>query len=473
MENSANSPTGRYVTATADPDNDLRTLNARIDLPAAYDESYGHVLLPRPVLVSEREITAFAEDLAAVFRLLVSLPDRCFGGDLDRYGAAIGLTPELIEVMREGATGDPLLYARADAFHDGERFRLLELNVGSELGGVDSAQLNRALLDVPAFRAFAEANGLSHTDTMDHLVAQLRAAAATVAGADPVSPVVALLEGPGAFGDHDSVFLSIQEDMRGHGIELLLGEIQELTEESDGKLALHGRPLDVVLRYFAAGQIAGDPVARAALSRVNRAHAAGRTALFTPLEGALFTSKAALGLLHRSAVRAELTDAEKELVDRVLPRTWVLAADAPDAAQALAHARTHRAELVLKPGIGYSADGVVIGREVTDAVWQEALALTAVRDYVAQELVVPALEPVVDPGSGRVEEWVANWGIFVTPQGFGGAFCRALKPQDGSVITYANPGTRGTCVFTHPETAPESVPASAPESAAAFEESRI
>lgn len=448
----ANSATARYVAESARPDSGLRTLISRTAVPAEYGKAYGHVLLPRPVFVPEGEISAFADDLAALFRLLVSLPGRCFGGDLRRYGAAIGLTEELVDVMSEGATGDPLLYARADAFHDGTRFRLLELNVGSELGGVDSAQLNRAFLDDPDFRAFADANGLGHTDTMDHLVAELRAAAAGVAGADPVSPVVALIEGPGALGDHDSVFLSIQEDMRGHGLELLLGEIQQLTEEPDGGLALHGRRVDVVLRYFAAGQIAGDPVARAALTRLNRAHADGRTAYFTPLEGALFTSKAALGLLHAPAVRAALTGAELDLVDRVLPRTRVLTAEGGhDAAEALAHARAHRASLVLKPGIGYSADGVVIGRDSTDAEWEAALAATATRDYVAQELVVPALEPVVDPQSGSTGEWVANWGIFVNSRGFGGAFCRALQPRDGAVITYANPGTRGTCVFTYPE----------------------
>ncbi|MFJ9625442.1 hypothetical protein [Streptomyces sp. NPDC101181] len=446
MENSA---TTRYLAEAADPDSALRTLAARTVVPAEYGKAYGHVLLPRPVFVSEQEIGAFADDLAAVFRILVSLPDRCFGGDLNRYGAAIGLPGELVEVMSEGATGDPLLYARADAFHDGTGFRLLELNVGSELGGVDSAQLNRAFLDDPEFRAFAEAHDLGHTDTMDHLVAELRGAASAVADADPVTPVVALIEGPGALGDHDSVFLSIQEDMRGHGIDLLLGEIQELTRQDDGKLALRGHRIDVVLRFFAAGQIAGDPVARTALTRLNQAHAESRTVCFTPLEGALFTSKAALGLLHAPAVRAELSDTERELVDRVLPRTWVLGTEGSD--DALAHARAHRASLVLKPGIGYSADGVVIGRDVDDSQWGAALETTATRDYVAQELVVPALEPVIDPDTGDTGGWVANWGIFVTPQGFGGAFCRALQPRDGAVITYGNPGTRGTCVFTYPE----------------------
>ncbi|MEU9580282.1 hypothetical protein [Streptomyces chilikensis] len=442
----ANTATERYVEESARPDSELPGLAERADIPQEYGKAYGNVLLARPVFVPENEIRAFADDLAAVFRLLVALPERCFGGDLDRYAAAIGLPPEFTEVMREGATGDPLLYARADAFHDGAGFRLLELNVGSELGGVDTAQLNRAFLADPAFGEFAARNRLGHVDTMELLAGELRRAGARVTDGEPV---VALLEGPGALDEHSSVFTSIQEDLRGHGVDLLLGEVQEVVEEDDGKLSLRGRPVDVVLRYFATYQIAGDAAARAALTRVNRAHAAGRTALFTPLEGALFTSKAALGLLHRPAVRAALTDDERALVDRVLPRTWVLGADGSE--DALEYARAHRAGLVLKPGMGYSADGVVIGRDVTDAEWEAALAATAHRDYVAQELVVPALEKVVDPHTGRIGEWVANWGIFVTGEGFGGAFCRALKPEDGSVITYANPGTRGTCVFTFPE----------------------
>jgi hypothetical protein len=74
---------------------------------------------------------------------------------------------------------------------------------------------------------------------------------------------------------------------------------------------------------------------------------------------------------------------------------------------------------------------------------------------VVQEIVVPAAEPVYNPETEQVEDWRANWGIFVTDAGYGGAFVRALKPTDGSVISYSNPGTRGTCVFTHPGEEPE------------------
>ncbi|HEX2417308.1 MAG TPA: hypothetical protein VHJ83_04165, partial [Micromonosporaceae bacterium] len=75
-------------------------------------------------------------------------------------------------------------------------------------------------------------------------------------------------------------------------------------------------------------------------------------------------------------------------------------------------------------------------------------------DYVVQQRVRPATESVVNAATGVVEEWVANWGIFVDPEGYAGGFVRALKPTDGAVVSYSNPGTRGTCVFTFPNELP-------------------
>ena len=62
----------------------------------------------------------------------------------------------LAALMCRGSQGPPVLHARADAYHDGTRFHLLELNAGSELGGTDTAQQNRAWLRVPEFAAFAD-----------------------------------------------------------------------------------------------------------------------------------------------------------------------------------------------------------------------------------------------------------------------------------------------------------------------------
>jgi hypothetical protein len=419
-------------------------------LPPAYAESYGALLLGRPLLVPHEEMVQFATDLTDLFAVLTSLPERCFDGDPRRYGRALGLDERLLTLMTIGATGQPPLYARADAFHDGESFKLLELNVGSELGGIDAAQLNRAFLRVPSFRAFADRHGLAYLDTSHRLAELLRRAAAPVTTGDPV---VALVEGTGGLADHQHVFVAIQEALRDHGVELLLTEIDRL-DQRDGKVVVDGTPIDVVLRYFAAEQLTG-PADQARLELLAAAHAAGRTALFTPLEGALFASKASLGLLHDPRVRARLTEAERRVVDRLVPWTRVVsrADDAltpADRAELIAHCRARRESLVLKPGIGYGGVGVVVGREVSDRVWHDHLVRVQERDYVVQQLVVPAAEPVVDEATGAREDWYANWGVFVTEAGYAGAFVRALRPHDGSVISYSNPGTRGTCVFTYP-----------------------
>jgi hypothetical protein len=450
--------TTRYTDDVVRKDTDLGGQALLRDLlPQTYAQSYGDLLLARPLFVDHDEITRFGNDLRALFAILTSLPERLFDGDLRRYCAALDMDGRLAELMRMGATGAPPVYARADAYHDGTSFKVLELNVGSELGGIDAAQLNRAYLQIDGFRDFAERYRLGYLDTAAYLAEALRRAGRSVTTDEPV---VALIEGSGGLAEHEHVFVAIQEALNRYGIELHLGEIDQL-KEHNGKLVLNGVELDVVLRYFSAAQVLADPGGPASLEQVMRAHADGRTALFTPLEGALFASKGSLGILHEPQWRSLFTAGEREVIDRIVPWTRVLGAasggatDVPvlsgsDRAELVDYCRAHRESLILKPGIGYGAVGVVIGRTVSDGSWDEALASAADQDYVVQRAVVPASEWVLDPDTGAVEDWRANWGIFVTDEGYAGAFVRALKASDGSVISYSNPGTRGTCVFTCP-----------------------
>jgi len=431
----------------------LHGKTVRDHLPPVYSDSYGALLLDRPLFVPADEVARFADDLTKVFAILTSMPERYFDGDLRRYAAGLGMDPGLVDLMVIGATGRPPLYARADAYHDGASFKLLELNVGSELGGIDTAQVNRAYLAVDQFRSFAERHRLGFTDTAERVAAALRRAAEPVTGGDPV---VALIEGRDGLAEHAHVFVAIQEALRRYGIDLMVGEIDQLGSVN-GKLTLDGRPLDVLLRYYASGQLVG-PADRARLERIVAADAAGKTVLFHPLEGALFASKGSLGMLHEPRVRALLTRDERAVVDRAVPWTRVISGAAGSLTGAdwydlVAHCREHRESLVLKPGIGYGGVGVVVGREVTDRVWLDRLAEVRPLDHVVQQVVAPAAEPVLNHATGVLEDWHANWGVFVDEAGYGGAFVRALRGRDGSVISYSNPGTRGTCVFTYPEPA--------------------
>ena len=439
--------TARYMRECED--GALRGAFEHVVLPPTYDSAYGELRLPRPLFVDHDEIAAFGADLVALYDLIGSLPERCFGGDVGRYCAALGLDPRQAELMRMGATGGLELYGRADAYHDGRAFRLLEFNVGSELGGIDAAQMNRAFLAVPAFADFAERQELEFVDTAAILAAQLRRAAERVTASG--EPAVALVDGPGGLRDHGHVFTAIAEALVPYGIELQIGEAQDVRTAAGGRLTLGGAALDVVLRYFTASELLEHPGATAALAAMVRADAGDRTVLFTPLEHSLMESKANLALLHDPRNRAAFTRQERELVDRVVPWTRTIGAGVARSERAALreHCRARRASLILKPGTGCGGVGAVLGRELGDGEWSAVLDAIGDQDYVAQEVVVPAGEPVLDPATGELCSWQANWGIFATGEGYAGAFVRALRARDGAVISYGNAETRGTCVFTH------------------------
>lgn len=449
MPVAGNAVTARYLAECADSRAPLRASFGELVLPPTYLDAYGDLMLSRPLFADHAEIAGFAGDLGALFDLLAALPERCFDGDVGRYCAALGIDERQSALMRIGATGRPERYSRADAYHDGTRFKLLEFNVGSELGGIDAAQMNRAFLDIPAFADFARREQLAFVDTAALLAGELRQAAEAVgASADPV---VALIEAPGALREHAHVFDAIKEAMERYGISLLLGEVQQLSTRR-GKLMLGGTPLDVVLRYYTAEQLLDHSAAAEDMEMIARAHAVGATALYTSLECGLVESKANLALLHDPRHREAFSAPELELIDRIVPWTRAIGAgaSADDRASLIEQLRAHRESLILKPGVGCGGAGALLGRELTDRAWADALDAIAGEDYIAQEVVVPALEPVLDPASGEIELWQANWGIFATDEGYGGAFVRALRERDGAIITYGNSGTRGTCVFTHP-----------------------
>jgi hypothetical protein len=424
-----------------------------LELPPEYARSYGRQLLDRPLFAAADELSGFAADLAQTFAALVAAPGLLFDGDLGRYCSALGMDDRLAGFMLRGATGAPPLHGRADAYHDGSGFRMLEFNLGSELGGADFAQLNRGYLGVPAFAEFAGEHGLGFADTVERLAGALRRAAEPVTGGR--DPVVALLEGTGGFGSYGHIYTSLREAMAQRGIEMHIGEIHQ-SGERNGKITLDGVPADVVLRFFVSDDLARSPSGEQDLDRILRADLAGKTVLFTPLEAGMLASKGSLALLHEPRLAAQLTAGQRAAIDRVVPWTRLLRGgpwQRPDErADLLAYCRARRESLVLKPGVGYGAVGAHVGWRTPQAEWDAVLADCAGGDYVAQWRVVPAAEPVTDPDTGETADWHANWGIFVDAGGYAGAFVRALKPGDGSVISYSNPGTRGTCVFSCPGT---------------------
>ncbi|MEW1699282.1 hypothetical protein [Streptomyces sp. NPDC091278] len=447
-----------YVDTCLRPDSGLADAVARATLPPAFDAAWRTHLLPRPWFVSAPQTAAFARDLDGLFDLLVSLPARLFDGDLDRYAAEVGIGPEVAALLRRAGSGVPAKLGRADAYHDGTSFKLLEFNIGSEAAGLDMAVFNRGMLGVPEFAAFADEHGLDHVDIAARTAAVLRdrARPAVSGGAEPV---IGLIEGRGGAAAYGRIMRATVEAMAEQGLDLRIGEIGDVRARPDGKLTLDGTPLDLVLRNFAASQLLDDPAGPAAAEPFFRAHESGRTVLFTTLESGYYAHKSALALLTDPRWSGAFDTDERTLVDRVLPWSRTLSAPRGSGAGSRAASRElldlcreRRERLILKPGGGYGGFGTRVGWELTDAEWAEALRGAAERGgHVVQERVVPCPEPVYDPGTGAVEDWIAVIGAFLTDDGYAGAHARVNRVDGGAIVGLSsNPGTRMVGVFSHP-----------------------
>jgi hypothetical protein len=431
-----------YLRRTLEGDRGLLDAVRDAKLPSAFDNAFGKVLLPRPFFVPEAEIRSVADDLAVFFELLFSMPQRLFDGDLGRYCTTLGIDRRRAAVMRRLADR-PALYGRADLSYDGESFKLFELNVGSSLGGTDRSELARALLEVPAFGDFAEEHGIGYVHTGERLAQSLRDIALPLTGG--ADPVVAYIEANGGLTGTKHLALSFKEMMNRCGIDLVIGEIGQI-KESGGRLQLHGRQIDVALRYFTPNEIVDDPTGARDLEPVLRAHEEGRVVLWTTPQSALFGNKGAMALMSDPKLREGLSGDETRLIDRILPWTRMLTPDLVD------HCREYRDELILKPRADYGGAGIVAGWESTEQVWNDAVDAAVDAGFIVQRRAGSRPESVVDPDTGELREWSATWGLFLLPSGYAGSYVRALEGLRGVVRA----GTfRTTTVFHTPDPVPQ------------------
>lgn len=441
---------GRYLELCCKDGGGLGSALAGVELPAALE---GVRLLDRPLFVEEATLQQAVEDLITLFGAMVELPWRLFGGDVGAYWSAVGGDPALMPLLRDQKPS--VRFGRADLYRTEQGFSLLEFNVGGGLGGFELGELPRALLADEAFARFAARYRLGHVRTGERIAAALRAASPRA------EPVVALVFAPGKLAHYRQPVAPTIAVLEDQGFEVVLGELGQVREDG-GRLSVAGARVDLVLRFFAVDETAGCEHAVAAIARAERA---GTAVLWTGLGSTLVTNKCALALLSDPRCQAVLSDRESAARDRILPWTRMLSADLVERCVA------ERENLVLKPCRGFAGTGVVTGWSRTDRQWRELLLRCAGREFVVQRRVVPRPEPVVDPATGRVEDWTAVWGLFITPDGYGGNAVRAQPASGGGVIGYSSStDTRATVAFTHPpldQPAAPAAPASAVSAAGA------
>jgi hypothetical protein len=445
--------TSRYLAEVAargmPPSRLVEVAREQFDLAAT---SYEGTCLTRPVFLEHAEFAVLRDDLLALHAALACLPDRLFGGDVPAFARAVGMTgPQLAAVELAGGQ-PPTRLCRADLFRNDTAFRVMELNLGSALGGLDNALLNRAFLTEPAVAEFVAGHGLSYTDTMSVLAATLRAECGI---GDGGQPLIAVADWPDSFGVLHRQLRAGAGQLARYGLTAVACHVGELSCRG-GRVWLGSRPVDVVYRVFLiedllrpeAGDLAG-PLLRAA--------GRGEVKLFAPMDAEVYGSKGALALLSDEANRHLFTAAELTRLDRIVPWTRMVrpgpvTVDGGGQADMAAYAQAEREHLVLKPTALHSGAGVIQGWLTSPDVWRDRLGAAMSGPYVLQRRIRPLAEPF--PAAGGPEPWVLWWGVFLGAPGYGGAIVRGSTDPDVGIQSMPH-GSTGTCCFHQPEPQPQ------------------
>jgi hypothetical protein len=396
-------------------------------LNAFYDGRF----LPRPLFLGEQERDQLESDLRNVLSALVSLPDRLHGGDLSEFARAVGLSDiQVAAVLRSRGTTVTSL-ARPDLYADESGFRMLELNMGSAIGGMDNAERLACMLEHPVLAEFAREHQLEYVDTMREEVATILAETGFAPGS---SPVMVMTDWPASFEFLEPYLREYAVRLSGLGLDVSAAHIGEL-KVADGRVWLGERPVDIIYRVFMLEDLLESAAAPALMFPILDAAARGEVKLFTPLDAEMFASKGALAMLSDEKNRSLFSEDELASLDRILPWTRMVRpgpVTLEDGGQAdlLDYALSHQEDLALKPTLLHGGNGVLLGwqRDVSPQLWEERVRTAMNGPYVLQRRIrpVPELFPDAD---GEMAPWIVSWSPFMMLGRYTGVFGRATSVE--------------------------------------------
>ncbi|MCU7821276.1 hypothetical protein [Kitasatospora sp. DSM 101779] len=400
------------------------------------DGMYEGRYLTRPLFLGHAEQVQLHADLENLRSALASLPDLLFGGDFEAFARAVGLTDVQVSAVMRGRGATVSRQTRADLYVDDTGFKLLELNIGSAVGGMDNPDMCRELLARPHLADFAERHELGFVDSLREQVNNI----VVESGFGPGdSPVVALTDWPDGYGRMLPYMEALCDRWGEFGLEAHPCHVGQL-EARDGRVWLGEKAVDIVFRVFLIGDLLKSPQALQLVHPILDAAERGEVRIFTPLDSAVYASKGALALLSDERNRGLFGADVLASLDRIL--TWTrmvrpgpVTLENGESVDLVEYALAHQQDLVLKPTSLAGGSGVLPGwtEGLTADEWSEHVHAALDRPYILQRRVRPTVELFADD-NGELHPWTPLWGVFTVVNGHGGAYIRATPATTGGLV---------------------------------------
>lgn len=390
-------------------------------LPTSFKPHFLHAATTAPWARAAERLTALLERIGPLLRQDPELYRR------------LGFEPEaqaLLAIDPGYAAMTPI--CRPDGVYQGDRIRFVEINSAAPAGGTKADLLEDLVLSLFPMRELSQRWPVERRDRTRGMLDAILTCYRDSGGA-AAAPRIAIV------GWSDSPNWPERrctaEAWTQLGVPTCTLDARELSYER-GRLWAHGEPIDIVNRRLALR----DFIRRSdALAPLLRAYRDGTVCMVSPLRAELVANKGTLALLHDDAFRKALSEAERALIDDVIPYTCFV----DPAARAVL--LTDPVSWVLKPAAGSGGDRVLFGRELSADAWRGAVerAAASAERWIAQRVSPTSRYEIIEetPGGIGARSLYVNWNPLIQAGRYCGAtargsdrFCVNLT-SGGAVLT--------------------------------------
>lgn len=299
---------------------------------------------------------------------------------------------------------DPSPVSRLDAFFVGESggLRFTEYNAETPAGGAYNDVLTEAFYGLPIVREFLKRWDLRPLPARHNVLHALLDAYQQWSGTRAL-PRIAIVDW--AEVPTRNEFVLFQDYFARQGIDCVIADPREM-QYSDGRLQAQGSAVDLVYKRVLITEL----VEREGLDNpVIRAVRDGAVCMVNPFRCKILHKKASLAVLSDERNVHLFTAEQREAIDAHIPwtrlveeRSTTKPGSADTRVDLLDYVAQHRDQLVLKPNDEYGGKGIVLGWEVDQGGWENAIRAALAEPYIVQQRVPLPSEPYPSFAAGKV-----------------------------------------------------------------------
>ena len=294
----------------------------------------------------------------------------------------------------------PSPVSRLDAFFAGEDgLRFTEYNAETPAGPSFNDVLTEVFYALPAVRAFVRRWDVRPLPARHNILHALLTAHEAWSGTREI-PRVAVLDWLDVPTRRE--FTLFQEYAARQGVPCIVADPRS-AELRAGTLTLDGTPVDLIYKRVLINELIERCGVEHAVVRAVRERA---VCMVNPFACKILHKKASLAVLSDERNAGLFPPQQRQVIAANVPWTRVVeerrTTFGGDTIDLIPFVAEHKDQLVLKPNDEYGGKGIVLGWEVDDAAWTEALHGALREAYIVQERVALPSEPYPSLVDGRL-----------------------------------------------------------------------